>query len=72
MHDLYIKIKFITELRDINSRLQVYNQFNSSVLYWHDKNYKFVLPKQLQLGCLQIVHICINRKKNNNNNIKKY
>ncbi len=31
--------------------------FNLSVLYWHDKNYTFVLPKQLQLGCSQIVHI---------------
>ncbi len=31
-----------------------------SVLYWHDKNYTFVLPKQLQLGCSQIVHIWIN------------
>jgi len=27
------------------------------VLYWHDKNYTFVLPKQLQLGCSQVVHI---------------
>ncbi len=42
-------------------------QFNLSVLYWHDNNYTFVLPKQLQLGCSQIVHICINRRKNNNN-----
>ncbi len=40
--------------------------FNLSVLYWHDTNYTFVLPKQLQLGCLQIVHILINRKKKNN------
>ncbi len=40
--------------------------FNLSVLYWHDKNYIFVLPKQLQLGCSQIVHILINRKKKNN------
>ncbi len=31
--------------------------FNLSVLYWHDKSYTFVLPKQLQLGCSQIVHI---------------
>ncbi len=37
--------------------------FNLSVLYWYDKNYTFVLPKQLQLGCLQIVHILINRNK---------
>ncbi len=37
--------------------------FNLSVLYWHDKNYTFVLPKQLQLGCSQVVHILINRKK---------
>ncbi len=49
------------------SRTQFQFQFNLSVLYWHDKNYTFVLPKQLQLGCSQIVHICINRKKNNNN-----
>ncbi len=30
--------------------------FNLSVLYWHDKNYTFALPKQLQLGCSQVVH----------------
>ncbi len=41
--------------------------FNLSVLYWHDKNYTFVLPKQLQLGCSQVVHIWINRKKKKNN-----
>lgn len=44
-------------------------QFNSSMLYWHDKLLTFVLPKQLLLGCLQI---CINKKnkkkKNSNNN----
>ncbi len=37
--------------------------FNLNVRYWHDKNYTFVLPKQLQLGCSQIVHIWINTKK---------
>ncbi len=42
--------------------LSIFN-FNLSVLYWHDKSYIFVLPKQLQLGCSQIVHIWINRKK---------
>ncbi len=46
-------------------------QFHLSVLYWHDKNYTFVLPKQLQLGCSQVVHIWINRNKNNNNNSNK-
>ncbi len=45
--------------------------FNLSVLYWHDKNYTFVLPKQLQLGCSQVVHIWINRNKNKNNNSNK-
>ncbi len=37
-----------------------------ALLAW--QNYTFVLPKQLQLGCSQIVHIWINRKKNNNRN----
>ncbi len=39
------------------SQFQFQFNFNLSVLYWHDKNYTFVLPKQLQLGCSQVVHI---------------
>ncbi len=51
--------------------LSQFKFFNLSVLYWHDKNYTFVLPKQLQLGCSQVVHIWINRNKNLNNNSNK-
>ncbi len=62
-------LKFHTQnsLSSLSFSLSLSIQFNSRLLYWHDKNYTFVLPKQLQLGCLQVVHICINRKKKNNN-----
>ncbi len=52
--------------QNLSHSLSLNFNFNLSVLYWHDKSYTFVLPKQLQLGCSQIVHICINRKENNN------
>ncbi len=58
-------------LSPLSLSLSLSQFFNLSVLYWHDKNYTFVLPKQLQLGCSQVVHIWINRNKNKNNNSNK-
>ncbi len=57
--------------KSLSLSLSLSQFFNLSVLYWHDKNYTFVLPKQLQLGCSQVVHIWINRNKNKNNNSNK-
>ncbi len=49
--------------------LSQFFQFKCALLAW--QNYTFVLPKQLQLGCSQVVHIWINRNKNKNNNSNK-
>ncbi len=53
---LVIKDMFKSLSLSLSLSLSQFN-LNLSVLYWHDKNYTFVLPKQLQLGCLQVMHI---------------
>ncbi len=62
--NFFLVIKDMFKSLSLSLSLSLSQFFNLSVLYWHDKNYTFVLPKQLQLGCSQVVHIWINRNKN--------
>ncbi len=65
-HNFFLVIKDMFKSLSLSLSLSL----NLSVLYWHDKTIH-LLPKQLQLGCSQVVHIWINRNKNKNNNSNK-